>query len=256
MKFHQENLQISISSYDMQGQLFRSPTRLHYSPRVTLWNQSSAEYALREFGENYWKTARWTKCCHLQTILCQQESGCDNDRVIGTSRLLHCHLLHFAHTAERDCTWHDGDRLEGPQYAEGPQAGQVAHFHADGGVPWGDDDEVEPVPGVPQVRVLVKNEALGDRLDYHLCRVDCEEYVPETAWPNWNCANVWMPGFETRPNSNGDCKTQTDRRGETVRLCHESQCESRHFKSGTSFPLLVLAVLHRWLHGFYYSLCR
>ena len=94
MKFHLENFKISTSSYDLHGQHFRSPTRLHYSPQGILWNQSNAKYALREFGESYWKTGWWNKCCHLQIILCQQECGCDNDRGIGTSRLLHCHLLH------------------------------------------------------------------------------------------------------------------------------------------------------------------
>ena len=195
MKFHLENLNNSISSYDLQEQQFRSPTRLHYSSWVTLWKQSSAEYALREFGVSYWKAARWTSAA-----ICRQ--NCVNKTLAAvttepssppdcfTCHLPHRNTWHTLRTAERDYTWHDGDRLEGPQYAEGPQAGQVAHIHADGGVPWGDDDEVQPVPGIPQVRVLVKNEALGDRLDYHLCRVDCKEYVPERAWHNWNCVKV------------------------------------------------------------------
>ena len=53
MKFRLENLIISFSSHDLHRQHFSSPTRLHYSPRDTIRNQSSAEYALSEFGESY-----------------------------------------------------------------------------------------------------------------------------------------------------------------------------------------------------------
>ena len=40
------------------------------------------------------------------------------------------------------------------------------------------DHEVKPVPGVAQVGVLVEDEAFGDGLDDHLCRVDGQEHVP------------------------------------------------------------------------------
>ena len=83
-------------------------------------------------------------------------------------------------TIELYNTWHDGDSLEGPQHSEGPQTRKVADFHTDGSVARRDDNEVEPIPRVPQVRVLVQYETLGDGLDDHLCRVDSKEYVPET----------------------------------------------------------------------------
>ena len=46
-------------------------------------------------------------------------------------------------------TWHDGDRLEGPEDPEGPEAGEVAHLDEGGEVAGGDHREVQPVPGVP-----------------------------------------------------------------------------------------------------------
>ena len=75
-------------------------------------------------------------------------------------------------------TWHDGDRLEGPEDPEGAQAGQVAELDEGGEVAGEDDDEVEPVPRVPQVGVVVEDEPLGDHLDHHLHRVDGQEDDP------------------------------------------------------------------------------
>ena len=71
-----------------------------------------------------------------------------------------------------DLTWHDGDRLESPEHPERPQAGQVAEVDEECDVAEHDHDEVEPVPRTAQVRVLVQDEALGDRLDERLQRID------------------------------------------------------------------------------------
>ena len=73
-------------------------------------------------------------------------------------------------------TWHDGDSLESSEDPECPETGQVAELHEGGEVAGEDHDEVQPVPGVPQVGVVVQDEALGDHLDHHLHRVDGQEH--------------------------------------------------------------------------------
>lgn len=41
-------------------------------------------------------------------------------------------------------------------------------------------DKIKPVPRIPQVRVLVKDESFGDSFDHHLDRIDDQEHVPAT----------------------------------------------------------------------------
>lgn len=74
-------------------------------------------------------------------------------------------------------TRHYRDRFQCSQHPKRPQAGQIAHLHADGRIAAGDDHKVQPVPRVAQVRVLVQHEALGDDLDHHFARVDGQENV-------------------------------------------------------------------------------
>ena len=74
-------------------------------------------------------------------------------------------------------TWHDGDRLERPEHPERPQSGQVSHLDEGGEVAGEDDDEVQPVPGVAQVGVVLEDEASGHGLDRHLQGVDGQEDV-------------------------------------------------------------------------------
>ena len=81
-------------------------------------------------------------------------------------------------------TRHDGDGLECPEHPEGPEAGEVAHLDEGGEVAGDDDGEVEPVPGVAQVRVVVEDEAAGHALDHHLHRVDAQEDVPGKGKPD------------------------------------------------------------------------
>lgn len=69
-------------------------------------------------------------------------------------------------------TWHDGDGLEGPKYTKCSKTGQIANLHANGGVAAGDDDEIEPIPWIAQVCVLVEDEAFCNTFDYHFRRVD------------------------------------------------------------------------------------
>ena len=69
-------------------------------------------------------------------------------------------------------TWHNGDGFESPEDSECPESGQVAHLDEGREVAGEDDGEVEPVPGVPQVRVVVEQEAPRHALDHHLARVN------------------------------------------------------------------------------------
>lgn len=75
-------------------------------------------------------------------------------------------------------TRHNRNSLQRPQHPKGPQPSQVADLHADSGISRRDHDEVQPIPRVPEVRILVQDETLGDALDYHLRRVDRQENVP------------------------------------------------------------------------------
>ena len=70
---------------------------------------------------------------------------------------------------------HDGDSLQSSEHSESPEAGQVAHVYEGGEVARADDEEVQPVPGVPQVGVVVQNESFSQNLDHHLCGVDAEK---------------------------------------------------------------------------------
>ena len=76
-------------------------------------------------------------------------------------------------------TWHDGDGLEGAQDAERPESGEVPHFDERGEVAREDDREVQPVPRVAEVSVIIQNESSGDALDRHLHRVNRQENVPD-----------------------------------------------------------------------------
>lgn len=72
---------------------------------------------------------------------------------------------------------HDGHRLEGAQHAKSAQPRQVAHLHADGGVATSNDHEVQPIPRVSQIRVLVEQKALGNNLYDHFDRVNGQKDV-------------------------------------------------------------------------------
>ena len=72
-------------------------------------------------------------------------------------------------------TRHYGDSLESSEDPEGPQASQIAHVYEGGEVARADDEEVQPVPGVPQVGVVVQNESFSQNFDYHFCSVDAEK---------------------------------------------------------------------------------
>lgn len=76
-----------------------------------------------------------------------------------------------------DCleTGNDGHGLECAKHPERPEGGEGAEVDGDGHVGHGDHREVEPVPGVPQVRERVEDEAAGKQLDGRLVRVDCGE---------------------------------------------------------------------------------
>lgn len=84
-------------------------------------------------------------------------------------------------------TRHDGDGLERPEHPEGSESCQVAQldielakFYDQSDITRCYDHEVQPVPRVPQVSVLVENEALGHSLDHHLGRVDSQKHIPES----------------------------------------------------------------------------
>ena len=70
---------------------------------------------------------------------------------------------------------HDGDGLQSSEHSEGPETGQVAHVYEGGEVARSDDQEVKPVPGVPQVGVVVQNESFSQNFDYHFDSVDAEK---------------------------------------------------------------------------------
>ena len=57
-----------------------------------------------------------------------------------------------------ELTRDDGNSLKGSQHSESSEGSQVAQIDAHGEVSEGDDDEVEPVPGVPQVGELGQGE--------------------------------------------------------------------------------------------------
>lgn len=89
--------------------------------------------------------------------------------------------IRFCYTLYRTpLTRHNRDCLERPQDPEGPQPRQIPHLHPDGGVAGGDHNEVEPVPRVAEVGVLVDDEPFGDDFDDHLRGVDREEDVSRT----------------------------------------------------------------------------
>ena len=75
-------------------------------------------------------------------------------------------------------TGHDGDCLERPEDPERPEAGEIAHLDERGEVAGGDHGEVQPVPRIPEVAVVVKDESPRHRLDHHLGRVDPQKDVP------------------------------------------------------------------------------
>lgn len=80
---------------------------------------------------------------------------------------------------------HNGNGLQSSQYTKGSQAGQIAHIHADGGVARGYHHKVQPVPGIPEVGVLVQQKALGRDLDNHLDGVNGQENVPANGGESW-----------------------------------------------------------------------
>lgn len=69
-------------------------------------------------------------------------------------------------------TWHYGNRLQRSQHTKGAQASQVAHLYEYGRVAGRDDNKVQPVPRVSQVRILVQQESFGDYLDNHFGSVN------------------------------------------------------------------------------------
>ena len=86
-------------------------------------------------------------------------------------------LLHWVQEGvdDRLQAGHDGDGLQSSQHSESPEPGQVAHVYEGGEVARADDEEVQPVPGVPQVGVVVQNESFSQNFDYHFCCVDPEK---------------------------------------------------------------------------------
>ena len=108
---------------------------------------------------------------------------------------------------DESLTWHYGNRLEGPENPEGSESGQVAELNEGSEVAcrmemvrlslkswnshdpeksklhvqlynihaWEYDNEIQPVPGVSKVGVVVQDETLGDDFDHHFHRVDGQE---------------------------------------------------------------------------------
>ena len=109
---------------------------------------------------------------------------------------------------DESLTWHYGNRLEGPENPEGSESGQVAELNEGSEVAcrmemvrlslkswnsheaekskqlhiqlynihaWEYDNEIQPVPGVSKVGVVVQDEPLGDDFDHHFHRVDGQE---------------------------------------------------------------------------------
>lgn len=75
-------------------------------------------------------------------------------------------------------TWYDGDGLESAEDAEGAQSGQVADLDGQRRVATEDDDKVEPIPRVAQIRQSVEDQSFGHRFDNHLARINTQKHVP------------------------------------------------------------------------------
>ena len=77
-------------------------------------------------------------------------------------------------------TWHDRDSFQCSENSECSQSRQVAHINEGCEVTGTDHNKVQPVPRVPQIRVIVQNESFGQHFDHHLCGVDTQEHIPNT----------------------------------------------------------------------------
>ena len=75
-------------------------------------------------------------------------------------------------------TWQYRHCLECPEHPERPQPGQVPHLYEGGQISREDHGEVEPVPRVAEVTVIVQYESPGNALDHHLQGIDPEEDEP------------------------------------------------------------------------------
>lgn len=79
-------------------------------------------------------------------------------------------------------TWKDGDGLDGTENTKSTQKIQVNagivmliiknDGEGNGEVAGRDDEEIQEIPGIPQVRKLVHNKSFGNHFEYHFHRVN------------------------------------------------------------------------------------
>lgn len=62
---------------------------------------------------------------------------------------------------EIEITWHNGNCFESPENPEGPESRQVAHVYEWCQVAGTDHKEVQPIPRVSQISVIVQNESFS-----------------------------------------------------------------------------------------------
>lgn len=67
---------------------------------------------------------------------------------------------------------HNGNGFQCAEDTKCSQAGKIANFHANCRISAGDDHKVQPIPWIPQIRILVEQKAFGNDFDYHFNRVN------------------------------------------------------------------------------------